>query len=67
MFPVDPRLDGDFARGARQWLQCIPTRYFAPMHFPPSREKAMAFGPEAERMQACFLYIQKEGETIARF
>ncbi len=33
MFPVDPRLGSDFARGARQWLQYIPTRYFAPMHF----------------------------------
>ena len=25
MFPVDPRLGSDFARGARQWLQYIPT------------------------------------------
>lgn len=67
MFPVDPRLGSDFARGARQWLQYIPTRYFAPMHFPPARERAMTFGPEAERMQTRFLYIQEEGEAIARF
>ena len=67
MFPVDPRLGSDFARGARQWLQYIPTRYFAPMHFPPARERAMTFGPEAERMQTRFLYIQEEGEAIAQF
>lgn len=67
MFPVDPRLGSDFARGARQWLQYIPTRYFAPMHFPPARERAMTFGAEAERMQTRFLYIQEEGEAIARF
>ena len=67
MFPVDPRLGSDFARGARQWLQHIPTRYFAPMHFPPAHETAMAFGPEAEQMQTSFLYIQEEGEAIARF
>ena len=37
------------------------------MHFPPARERAMTFGPEAERMQTRFLYIQEEGEAIARF
>ena len=41
MFPVDPRLGTDFARGARQWIQTIKTTYMAPMHFPPAREKAM--------------------------
>ena len=54
LFPVDPRLGSDFARGARQWLQHIPTRYFCTDAFPPAHETAMAFGPEAEQMQTSF-------------
>ena len=65
MFPVDPRLGTDFARGARQWLQTIKTTYLAPMHFPPAREKAMTFGKEAEQCGTKFLYINHEGELIA--
>lgn len=64
MFPVDPRLGTDFARGARQWLETIKTAYLAPMHFPPSREKAMTFGKEAEIYGTNFLYIHHEGELI---
>lgn len=65
MFPVDPRLGTDFARGARQWLQTIKTTYLAPMHFPPAREKAMTFGKKAEQCGTKFLYINHEGELIA--
>lgn len=65
MFPVDPRLGTDFARGARQCLQTIKTTYLAPMHFPPAREKAMTFGKEAEMCGTKFLYIRHEGELIA--
>lgn len=65
MFPVDPRLGTDFARGARQWLQTIKTTYLSPMHFPPAREKAMTFGKEAEMCGTKFLYIRHEGELIA--
>lgn len=65
MFPVDPRLGTDFARGARQWLETIRTTYLAPMHFPPAREKAMTFGKEAEQLGTRFLYIHREGELIA--
>lgn len=64
MFPVDPRLGTDFARGARQWIQTIKTTYMAPMHFPPAREKAMTFGKEAEFRGTKFFYIHREGEEI---
>ena len=67
MFPVDPHLGTDFARGARQWLVHIPTQHYAPMHFPPNREEAMAFGAEAERLHTRFLYIKEEGEPLATF
>lgn len=64
MFPVDPRLGNEFSRGARQWLETIPTRLFAPMHFPPAQAEAMTFGPVAEKLGTCFLYIHHPGEEI---
>lgn len=64
MFPVDPRLGHDFARGARQWLQAIPTQLFAPMHFLPARKEAMTFGAEAESLHTRFLYIRHSGEML---
>ena len=33
MFPVDPRIGTDFARGARQFLEKIKVEHFFPMHF----------------------------------
>ena len=33
MFPVDPRLGSDYARGARKFMHTIATDYFIPMHF----------------------------------
>lgn len=66
MFPVDPRLQTDFARGARQWLDTIRTAAFAPMHFHPATEQAMAFGPEAEASGTRFLYIHHQGEKILK-
>lgn len=32
MFPVDPRLGGDFSLGARQFLSAIRAEHFIPMH-----------------------------------
>ncbi len=32
MFPVIPNIGGDFARGARLYLEAIPTAHFIPMH-----------------------------------
>lgn len=32
MFPVDARMEGDYARGARQFLQRFKVRNFMPMH-----------------------------------
>ena len=32
MFPVIPNLGGDFARGAREFLQAVPCDLFIPMH-----------------------------------
>ena len=65
LFPVDPRLGNDFYRGARQWLETIPTRFFAPMHFEPAYAEAMTFGPQAESLGTKFLAIHHQGEQIA--
>ncbi|MCX5780700.1 MAG: MBL fold metallo-hydrolase, partial [Firmicutes bacterium] len=32
-FPVDPRLDADYYRGAELFIQTIQPRYLVPMHF----------------------------------
>jgi L-ascorbate metabolism protein UlaG (beta-lactamase superfamily) len=33
MFPVDPRMEIDFDRGAKQFIDTIEVKYFFPMHF----------------------------------
>ena len=40
MFPVDPRMEGDITRGARQFLEKIRVKYFVPMHTWNMWEKA---------------------------
>ena len=40
MYPVDPRMEGDYARGARQFLERIKVEYFVPMHTWGMWEKA---------------------------
>ena len=47
MFPVDPRIGTDFMRGAQQFVDCIKTNIFVPMHFDEAYAKAEAFVPLA--------------------
>lgn len=62
LFPVDPRLGKDYARGARQFINRIHTRNFAPMHFGEKYEEANAFRPFVEEKGGCFIEIRREGE-----
>ncbi len=48
MFPVDPRLGTDFARGAEQLIGRIPVKLFAPMHFGEWYDKLLPFKAYAE-------------------
>ncbi len=43
MFPVDPRIGGDFSLGARQFLHTINVEHFIPMHQWGDYEKSCQF------------------------
>ncbi len=43
MFPVDPRIGGDFPLGARQFVHAIATKHFIPMHQWGDFEKSCRF------------------------
>lgn len=62
LFPVDPRLGKDYTEGARQFIDRIPTRQFAPMHFWEKYEKANAFNSYAISKGVRFLKIHRPGE-----
>lgn len=64
MFPVDPRIGGEFWRGARQWLAAIDTSYFVPMHFQPDYAAPLSFAPFAEAGGAVYLPVREEGERL---
>jgi len=64
MFPVDPRLGKDHARGAEQFLDRIKTGLFIPMHFWEDYEAARAFGPAAKKRRAAFADICAAGDVF---
>lgn len=43
MFPIDPRLGKEYARGGKQFVEKIKTKIFIPMHFWNNFEKANQF------------------------
>lgn len=59
LFPVDPRLGKDYTRGARQFIDRIKTRQFAPMHFWENYEKANAFRDYVESHGGKFIEANK--------
>ena len=64
LFPVDPRLGQDYMRGAQEFITCIHTHHFAPMHFWEKYEKANAFGPQVKAHNGEFIPITRPGESI---
>lgn len=64
LFPIDPRLGNDYAKGARQFLRRIHTDIMAPMHFWEKYDAAHAFLPEAERWNSRFISWTHPGESI---
>lgn len=63
MFPVDPRIGTDYARGARKFLHTIATDYFVPMHFqddPKSGCDATQIDPDSRTRIKC---LSTPGET----
>lgn len=64
LFPVDPRLGNDYTRGARQFIDRIHPRQFAPMHFWRRYDQANAFREYAEKHGCQFIAITREGEIF---
>ena len=64
MFPVDPRMGGDFMRGARQFLNRIPTRRFVLMHFWAQPQKVAPFKSYAESKDTRFVLLGEPGEEL---
>ncbi|MGN1246324.1 MAG: MBL fold metallo-hydrolase [Muribaculaceae bacterium] len=62
MFPVDPRIGGDFALGARQFVHAITTKHFIPMHQWGDFEKSCQF--ELYRQSSGNYHCMHPGETI---
>jgi L-ascorbate metabolism protein UlaG (beta-lactamase superfamily) len=64
MFPVDPRQGKDYMLGAKQFVERIQTKVFAPMHFGSSYDKMQAFQPFAQAAGCRFMGWKTNGETI---
>ncbi len=67
MFPVDPRLGGEYMLGAEQFLSAVRAKNFAPMHFSWDGEegyaKAAALREFAESAGARFISWTRECES----
>lgn len=64
MFPVDPRLGSDYARGAEQFIAKIETTVFAPMHFAEWYDKLTPFEAYAEARGVRFAAWTAKGESL---
>lgn len=64
MFPIDRRMKGDYAKGARQFLKLIKSTIFVPMHFGNDYEGGNAFKEDAEKLGAQFLSIEYRGQCF---
>lgn len=64
MFPVDPRLGSDFARGAEQLVDRLQVDLFVPMHFWGRADEAATFGPYATQRGVRFALLAKGGDSI---
>lgn len=64
MFPLDPRLGKDFAKGAEQFIARIKTASLIPMHFRSNFGTANQFKPIAEQYGTTFFALTHTGQTI---
>ena len=63
-FAVDPRMEGDYARGAKEFLARVRCRVFVPMHFWGNFSAAAAFAPAALAAKARFFCPQAPGDCL---
>ena len=64
MFPVDKRLETDYYKGAREFVEKIETGLFIPMHFGKDYASANAFGEVAKKYCKGFFVISKKNEKL---
>ncbi|MDR1067034.1 MAG: MBL fold metallo-hydrolase [Clostridiales bacterium] len=64
MFPVDPRLGKDYARGAEQFVDMFDVGLFVPMHFGAKYSKAAAVENIAKSGIFGFFNISAQGDCI---
>jgi len=64
MFPLDPRLGKDFAKGAEQFIARIKTVNFIPMHFRNNFSIANQFEPIAKAHDTNFFALTHKCQTI---
>ena len=63
MFPVDPRQGSDYARGARKFLQTIPTGNFIPMHFDADYKAGCDTREIAPESTTRIMCMSRQGES----
>jgi len=64
MFPLDPRLGKDFAKGAEQFVARIKTANLIPMHFRNDFNVANQFAPIAMKYDTNFVALTHKCQTI---
>lgn len=64
MFPVDPRLGTDFARGAEQFVEQFKVDTLLPMHFWDKANEIESFRPFAESHGVNYRILTQTGERI---
>lgn len=64
MFPVDPRIGTDFARGAEQLLTAVQVDCFVPMHFWERPDEVKPFGRYAAEKGVRFVLLASGGEEV---
>jgi len=64
LFPIDPRMGGDYARGARQFIANIQVKQLVPMHFWNKYEQANACSKEIEKCGTHFIAVHQQGEEV---
>lgn len=64
MFPIDPRIGTDFARGAEQLLDYVQIDCFVPMHFWERPDEVKPFGRYASGKGVRFVLLASSGEEV---
>lgn len=65
MFPLDPRLGSDYADGALEFVKCIKTGVFIPMHCQGQYNVVNQVAPSIEKFSCRYMQITHPQETFS--